>query len=329
MAIGASGLDYKALAAYLVDGVTWSRLKEIATKGPAEGGLQLFQPGSQQYKNLFSSSPCAIVATRPQTDLGFLLLLAGREHLLHRLATKDLEQRKLSADTRAAIVNLGNPNLRISRRVLAEILLRCLFLLYWTARHNLVATNTSWDDLLLRACSSILDLDITPEVLSRLNTTEEDLRNLTRPPRTWVEVVVHSVLGDEDLVDEKLPAALDFHRDVTDQASAHLKLLLENTYRTPWLAAKLLSKDKDLATSPCRALVQHLVTTRPANRTCFEKHLLDTDSLWRALEDFSKAEPPCLLWHGHGKYEALFKCLAPRFLLSPDHVLDAERIHAR
>ena len=36
-----------------------------------------------------------------------------------------------------------------------------------------------------------------------------------------------------------------------------------------------------------------------------------------------------LLWKGHGKFEALFKFLAPRFLLGPDHVLDCERVHAR
>jgi hypothetical protein len=51
--------------------------------------------------------------------------------------------------------------------------------------------------------------------------------------------------------------------------------------------------------------------------------------LWRSLDFFSKADPPVLLWHDNGRYETLFKFLAPRFLLAPDHVLDAERIHAR
>ena len=40
--IRVSGLDYKALAAYLCEGVTWGRLREIATKDPALGGLGLF-----------------------------------------------------------------------------------------------------------------------------------------------------------------------------------------------------------------------------------------------------------------------------------------------
>jgi hypothetical protein len=53
------------------------------------------------------------------------------------------------------------------------------------------------------------------------------------------------------------------------------------------------------------------------------------ESLWQNLMDFSQEDPPVLLWTGHGKYERLFRFLAPRFLLAPDHVLDAERIHAR
>ena len=71
------------------------------------------------------------------------------------------------------------------------------------------------------------------------------------------------------------------------------------------------------------------MTTKPANRTSFENHLFNTGELWQNLEDFSKADPPVRLWHDHGKYEWLFKFLAPRFLLAPDHVLDAERIHSR
>ena len=64
-AIRASSLEYKALAAYLCDGVTWSRLRDIATKGPAKGGLMLFPDGSQQCKDLFGRSPSAICDPTP------------------------------------------------------------------------------------------------------------------------------------------------------------------------------------------------------------------------------------------------------------------------
>ena len=73
----------------------------------------------------------AIISTRPETDLNFLTLLKGKEHLLHPLMMKDLEQRALCAETRAVVLNLGDINLRIRRSILAEILGRCMFLLYW------------------------------------------------------------------------------------------------------------------------------------------------------------------------------------------------------
>ena len=57
--------------------------------------------------------------------------------------------------------------------------------------------------------------------------------------------------------------------------------------------------------------------------------MVGQEILWQNLEDFSNAEPPVLLWRGQGKYDRLFKFLASAFLLAPDHVLDAERVHAR
>ena len=137
------------------------------------------------------------------------------------------------------------------------------------------------------------------------------------------------VVGDEDLVEMHLSGALDFHRAVTDSAAAHLALVGDNTFRTPWMAAKLLSRDKDLARAAAQELAKHLASTKPCNRTLFEAHVFESDSLWQDLVAFSETNPPVLLWHDRGKFERLFRFLAPRFLLAPDHVLDAERVHAR
>ena len=71
MAIRVSGLDYKALVACLREGVTWSRLREIATTDSAHGGLGLFSDTSQQCKDLFGNSPSAIIVTKPDTYLKF------------------------------------------------------------------------------------------------------------------------------------------------------------------------------------------------------------------------------------------------------------------
>ena len=146
--------------------------------------------------------------------------------------------------------------------------------------------------------------------------------------KTWVGLVVLQTVG-KDLVAEHLGESLTFHKRLADAAAAHLALVGDNTFRSPWMAAKLLSTDPAQAKASANALVKHVVSTKPGNRTQFEEHLLATEDLWRCLEQFSSEEPACPLWHRCGKYEALFKFLAARFLLAPDHVLDAERVHAR
>ena len=153
--------------------MTWSRLREIATKDPAQGGLGLFSDSSQECKNLFGRSPSAIIVSRPDTDLNFLKFLEGKEHHLHRLAVKDLEQRSLNNETQAAVLNLGDIRSRIGRRVLQEILEKCLFQLYYNQKHPTVASSTSWDELMQRAVSEILNLELTGVVLQRFSLTDE------------------------------------------------------------------------------------------------------------------------------------------------------------
>ena len=245
-------------------------------------------PGSA--RKFSDRAPCAIIDGRPETDLQFLRLLSGKEHILHKLATKDLEQRTLSDDTRAAIMSLAGIQGRIHRRVLQEVLERCQYLYYWSGKHPSVACETSWDDLMQEAVSLILSLDITTKVLERFHLKEEDLAAMTARPKTWVDLAILQVVGEEDLVAGYLPESLDFHRSVSDQAAAHLNLLGDNTFRTPWLAAKLLSKDKILARDSASALVRHLATTKPGNRTTFEERLISQVELWKNLADFSAAD---------------------------------------
>ena len=188
---------------------------------------------------------------------------------------------------------------------------------------------TSWDELLERAGSIITDLSLDRHTLSRCSTTAEELAAMDVRPETWVELKVLEVVGERDHVPRFLNEALDFFRLVSDVAASHLKLLLENTFRTPWIAAKILSKDAELARTSARDLLHHVDTTVPANRTSFERHVLDSEELWTSLQSFAAEDPPVVVWRGRGKFEALFRFLGPRFLLAPDHVLDAERVHAR
>ena len=165
MAINASSLDYRSLAAYLVDGITWSRLRNLAVKSKAAGGLALFKDGDSGCKHIFGKSPSAIISSRPETDLKFLQLLKGKEHVIHKLALKDLEQRKLSHEVEVAVLNLGDIDQRIRRAVLCEILERCMFLTPWHGKHPRLVASTcpSWADLMDTTCDAIRDLKITPE----------------------------------------------------------------------------------------------------------------------------------------------------------------------
>ena len=204
LAIKVSGLDYKALSAYLCDGITWSRLRHIATTGPAHGGLQMMKESSQECKDLFGKSPCAIIVSRPDTDLRFLKLLAGKERLLLKLAEQDLQQRALSAETQTAVLNLGNIKGRISRRVLQEILERCMFILHFNQKHPTVASCISWHELLRKAVTEILDLACTPSVLERFGWKDKELQALEETPITWVHLAVLEAVGEEALVMDML-----------------------------------------------------------------------------------------------------------------------------
>ena len=286
--------------------------------------------GSSACKDIFGANPRAIILTRPESDLNFLRFLRGKEQTLHRLASRDLEQRaSLGSDTTRAIESLGDVRLRVCRTILCEIIHRCFHLLYHNARHNHVAFDTSWEQLMAETTSFILSLKLDAAVLERFSVTPEILEAIDPAPKTWVELALYLVVVDKDITAERLAEALAFHRTVSDQAAGHLALLADNTFRTPWLAAKILSSDKMAARAAAGALSKHIATTRPANRTHFEAHVFDSAPLWENLVQFSEADPPVVVWHGHGKFQCLFKFLAPRFLLAPDHVLDAERVHAR
>ena len=201
-----------------------------------------------------------------------------------------------------------------------------MFLMWWSGKHKSIGCETSWDELLTRSMSIILNLEVIPEVLKRFEVDGNVLKDMQA--KTWVGLAVLQVVGEPELVEEHFVEALEFHRLVSDQTAAHVNLLADNTWRTPWMAANILSNDAKVAQGAARTLAKHLASIKPGNRTDFEEHVFSQKSWWKPLEEFAHADPPTLLWHSRGKYEALFKFLAPRFLLAPDSVLDAERVHA-
>lgn len=116
--------DYKPIAAALGDGVTWQRLRALATKPIDEGGLALFADGSPQCYEIFHQGPPSIVSGRPLTDKEFLEFLRGKEEVLAKLCLEDGKQRSLQADRQRAVEALGFADQNIKRNILCELLHR-------------------------------------------------------------------------------------------------------------------------------------------------------------------------------------------------------------
>lgn len=64
--------EYKALANYLHDGITWTRLQAIATLPENLGGLGLFGRQTAQFHSFFSPAPPHVIDDRPETDMRLL-----------------------------------------------------------------------------------------------------------------------------------------------------------------------------------------------------------------------------------------------------------------
>ena len=323
------GVSIKTLAAHFADGVTWQRLRVIATKGKVDGGLSLFRDGSQACHDVFHCHPGATIDTRPQSHLRFLNLLRGNEHVLFQCASQDLGQRDLVASTGQAVAELGIIQKRIKRTILGEVLERCMFLMYHNSKHPNLALEDTWDGMSKKFTEHILDMALTDEVLKRFKTTQENLDALGWLPNSWIDLVVLMVMGDTTLVEGQLSEAFAYHKVITDKAASHLALVASNIMRTSWLAAGILSKDALQAQTGASQLVRHLATTPPALRSAFEDYMFSTTSLWQNLVDFANAKPPQRVWQGRGHFVELFKFLASRFLTAPDNVLDCERMHGR
>lgn len=321
--------DYQGLAAYLCDGVTWRRLRTLATSSKASGGLDLFRDGSPECFRVFHKAPSTIIDTRPQSDMNFLQFLRGKENDLWQLCELDLRQRKLSGKTQKAVQEMRDSRIMMCRGILAEVLHRCLFLMRWNSRCSTIASRISWEDLMTQAVREIRDLGVDDEVQKRLGASEDIVKEQGWTPRTWVELLLLQLFGDPNVVQDLLPEALKFHTLITDKAGSHLELTAGNIMGSHWTAAAMLSTDPSRAQAAATTLVKHIVSMSPNKRSPFEQALFENSELWNSMVDFSRASPPVLLWKGRGHFSDLFRLLATQFLVSPDNVLDCERQHAR
>ena len=73
--------DTDAICVYLRDGVTWPRLRAIATTSRAQGGLGLLRETSGAARDVFGRAPPSIIEDRPETTALFILWLLPRRSL--------------------------------------------------------------------------------------------------------------------------------------------------------------------------------------------------------------------------------------------------------
>ena len=323
----------KAIAAYIHEGQTWQRLKALATKPVASGGLSLFAEHSPEYVNIFGRAPPNNHDDRPATTCDFLQWLHPRQETLAKLAVIDVHQRHLQSNhSRIAVTSLRNTIHCIQRRMTAVLLNKALFMFHWTEGKQHVALHTNLSDLFQRAAAIISDCRIDRYVLKQLcKTRPADADGIADAGETsWIALAVRmqtSISTGEQ--DEAMSLMQDFHTKVSLRMRTHLSLIAKNIDRSTWLAGRLLSKDPLVAKEAANVLLTRLVTLRSGLATPFEQSVLDDEQIMRDISTIANDYAPACIWRKRGRTAHLFRFLANRFTAAPDSVGECESIHAQ
>ena len=223
----------KKVCEYLRDGVTWTRLQALASAPVADNGLGLFRERSLEFKRVFGKAPHGILDGRPTTDLHLLEFLRGREHVLFRTATRDVQDRSLAAKKEEAVATLGNHVGRAVRRMACEMVQRSLFMYFWVEKHTHVGAVESLESLAHRARDILQDVSLDDVTLERLGCSDASLAAKGWPrPSTWLALVALLEFDDQGLSDRALPAIAKIHWRLVAKGTAHLELVVHNIMRT-------------------------------------------------------------------------------------------------
>ena len=74
-----------------------------------------------------------------------------------------------------------------------------MFLMWWSGKHKSIGCETSWDELLRRSVSIILDLEVVSEVKKRFEVDGKVLKDMQA--KTWVGLAVLQDVGEPELVE--------------------------------------------------------------------------------------------------------------------------------
>ena len=192
---------------YLLDGITWSRLQQIATMPLAAGGLNLFQASSLAFKSVFSPSPPKMMEDRPECTAMFLEWLLPKQQTLATLINKDLSQRDLiKKSSKIAQRSLNSRQESILRYIDYVLLKKSLFLFYYIKDKLRIAEHTTFGALIERAMNIITSASIDDRILSLLRVTRERLNGMNFSGTAhWVENSISTQWGAPPLPRPRCP----------------------------------------------------------------------------------------------------------------------------
>ena len=144
---------------------------------------------------------------------------------------------------------------------------------------------------------------------------------------TWVGVLLELHGPAEPLRTECKVEILEHHRVVATRMQTHLQLTFENIARFSWTLGTMLDPDPAQAQASAREARRAIVTKSSTSRLM--RFVAEDEQLMTQLCAFCERTPPLCLWHGKLSFKDLFVFIACRFLSNPDHVLDAEAVHAK
>ena len=206
---------------------------------------------------------------------------------------------------------------------------------YYIEGKEHVARHTSMKALFDRAATIISSTELDEYVLKFLGHSMADVRAAgLNPQRHWAEIAVRMSPGVADAEKEALLGPMiDLADKVIYRMHAHLTLTARNILRSTWSAARILSTNPEEAHQAANELLRApsdgLMYLRDDQMTAFEKALMKKQPVFDQLQAFARLDRPVRVWQGGGKFADMFIFLANRFCGAPDHVLDAESVHAQ
>ena len=325
LAMGETMTSTNSLCVYLREGITWTRLKAVATQPLEHGGLNIMAEGDAEYVRFFSRAPPNILEDRPETASEFLKWLVAH----------DVDQRSLrSPSSRTAVETLGQRDDFLKRRLCQVVIEKGLFMYYYCKEHTHIAFKTTFADLIGRASTIVTSLAADDDFFRSFYLTRDEVlaRGITQhqlDTMNWVELVMRTADGMTDAeFTNTVDAMLRFQSLVAFKMASHMQLTANNMERAPWIAARILCNDPIRAVEGANEFFEHIIRRTDARMTAFERSFMADDELRIQLEDFKdqQGEPHTwkCVWQRGGRYAKLFKFLIARFGGAPDSVLQCE-----